>query len=142
MKTTVKPNPGALAQLYAEADKKLAAMAEAGAMALYEALDESTSVRTGEHYSGQPRRSSKPHEMPQKQRRSGGLQDMVDYRQTGSLQHVFGLFPENAEERIQAKAMELGAPRANIVARAPVRRIGLDSRTHRRMIDAARGRRR
>lgn len=142
LKVVERRNPNALAQLEALVDAVVADMAEEGALALYEALDESTSTRTGEHYAGQPRRSSKPHEMPQKQRRSGGLQDMADHRRVGPGQHVFGLFPEGAEEIAQAEAMELGAPRANVIARAPVRRIGLDSRTHRRMIDAGSRRRR
>jgi hypothetical protein len=141
LKVVEKRNPNALAQLEALVDAIVADMAEEGAMVLYEALDESTSTRTGEHYAGQPRRSSKPHEMPQKQRSSGGLQDMVDYRQVGPGEHVFGLFPEGADEKAQAEALELGAPRAGVIARAPVRRIAFDSRTHRRMIDAAKRRR-
>jgi hypothetical protein len=136
LKVTERRNPNALAQLEALADAVVADMAEEGAMALYEALDESTSTRTGEHYAGQPRRSSTPTQMPQRQQ--GTLQRMVDHRQVAPGEHVFGLFPEGQTEREQAEAMELGAPRANVIARAPVRRIALDSRTHRRMIDVAR----
>ena len=130
-----RKNPNALALVEAEADRIIAAMAEAGALRLYDNLDASTSDRTGTHYAGQPRPSSTPTQMPQEQ--DGNLQRMVDHGRVGPLQHAFGLYPQTAEQRAQAEAMEQGAPRINVIARAPVLRTALDSRTHADMRGAA-----
>lgn len=134
MKVTVKPNPSALAQLYAEADKKLAAMAEAGADALRENL--SAGSRSGVQYPSLPRRSSAPGQYSQEQ--SGTLKGMVESGQSGPLKHWFGLVPKGTAERAEALAQEFGAPRNGLVGRANVRRTALDSRLHRQMVAVAR----
>lgn len=130
-------NVNALAQLEALVDTIVADMAEEGALALYEALDSESGGR-GVKYASLPNRSSAPGQLPIKQ--SGRLQGMVDHQQVAPGVHVFGLFPNGADEAKQAQALELGAPRNNLIARAPVRRVGLDTRVHRRMIAVVRRR--
>ncbi len=126
--TIVKENPNILAQLEAEGQKFLLKMAEVGADALRENL--SAGSRSGVQYPSLPRRSSTPTEMPQEQ--SGRLKSMVQSGSTADGAY-FGFVPKNAEEAEEAKAMELGAPRANVIARQPVRRTAYDSHVHARM---------
>ncbi len=127
--TVVKDNTAqVIAQLEAEAQKFLLKMAEVGADALRENL--SAGSRSGVQYKSLPRRSSAPGEMPQEQ--SGRLKSMVESGPTADGAY-FGLVPNGTDEREQALALELGAPRQNLIARAPVRRTALDSRVHARM---------
>lgn len=127
--TIVRDNTAqVLTQLNAEAQKIVLKMAELGADALRENL--SAGSRSGVQYKSLPRRSSTPTEMPQEQ--SGRLKSMVDFGPNADGAY-FGFVPNGADEREQASALELGAPRQNLIARAPVRRTALDSRVHARM---------
>lgn len=128
-----RENPNALDQVYAEVDKVLAAMREVGA----ERLDRNLAAggRSGVHYAGQPRTSSAPGEFPQEQR--GVLRSMVASGQSGLLEHWFGLDPKGKEQTEQALALEMGAPRNNLVARAPVRRTASDPSVHAEMVAKA-----
>ncbi len=127
--TIVKENPNILAQLNAEAQKVVLKMAEVGADALRENLSDTGGGR-GVKYASLPNRSSAPGQYPIKQ--SGRLQGMVESGLTADGAY-FGLVPNGADEREQALALELGAPRQNLIARAPVRRTAMDSRVHARM---------
>lgn len=126
------PNPAALAAFDAQFDRAMLAAAEAGAAQLRENL--SAGGRSGVQYPQLPRRSSSPGEMPQLQ--SGRLQGMVDHGSSGPGEAWFGLAPSNADELGQARALELGNPQGNLIARAPVRRTAFDSRTHAKMNEA------
>lgn len=109
---------------------------EACGLQLYDNLDASTSTRTGVHYPNQPRVSSRPSEMPQEQ--TGGLQSMVETGKLAPARYWWGLHPSGKSEEEQAVGLELGNPRNNLVARAPVTRTGLSSETHRRATNAGR----
>jgi hypothetical protein len=128
------PNPASLAALAAQLDKVPIAAADEGALVLYENLDESTSIRTGEFYAGQKRRSSTSKEFSQKQ--EGTLQGMADSGPLGPGEAWFGYNPENADQLGQAKGQELGNDETSLVGRANLRRTAMDSRTHRRMNEA------
>lgn len=119
----------ALAQLEAEAQKVLLKMAVVGADALRDNLNDSSGGR-GVKYPSLPNRSSAPGQYPVKQ--SGRLQSMVEFGPTADGAY-FGLVPKNAAEREQALALEYGAPRNGLVARAPVRRTVYSPDTLRRM---------
>lgn len=128
----VEDNPNALKELYAEVDRVLAAMAEAGADQLSDNL--SAGSRSGVFYPSNPRRSSASGEFSQEQ--TGQLKGMVGSGQLAPLSHYFGLEPGNSDETKQAKAQEFGAPSNNLTGRANVTRTSLDSKTHRRMVTA------
>jgi hypothetical protein len=137
LKVTERKNPNALAQLQELIDGALLDMAEVGAEDLRRNL--SAGNRSGVQYPSLPRRSSAPGEMPQEQ--SGRLKSMVV---SGVLEPgvaYFGFEPDGHDEREQALALELGAPRNNLIARAPIRRTALDPRTQSRMKAAAQRRR-
>jgi len=131
---TLTENPQGLARAEAEMDAFMRAFNEECGLQLYENLDASTSTRTGEHYAGQPRVSSRPTEMPQEQ--SGGLQRMVGTGKLAPCRYWWGLAPKTKEELEQARTQELGFPRGNVIARAPTLRTGFDTRTHRRATEA------
>lgn len=112
----------------------LDAAAEEGREVLEENLSASTSQRTGEWYKGQPRRSSAPGQYPQEQ--TGNLRSMAAVEHISSTQVDFGLYPASVQDAQQAMALEVGAPRNNLVARAPVYRTFIAPETHQRMMDA------
>lgn len=112
----------------------LDAAAEEGREVLEENLSAGSSQRTGEWYQGQPRRSSKAGEFPQEQ--TGNLRSMAAVEHVSATQVDFGLYPGSVADAEQAMALEVGAPRNNLAARAPVYRTYLDPQTHRRMMDA------
>lgn len=123
-----------LARAEALTDAFMQAFNEACGLQLDENLDASTSTRSGVHYAGQPRISSRPSEMPQEQ--TGRLQRMVETGKLAPCRYWWGLEPKTKEEEGQAVGIELGNPRGNLIARAPVLRTGIDSRTHRRGAEA------
>lgn len=123
-----------LARAEALTDAFVQAFNEACGLQLYENLDASTSARSGVHYAGQPRISSRPTEMPQEQ--EGNLQRMTETGKLAPCRYWWGLNPKTKEEAAQARTQELGNPRGNVIARAPTLRTGMDSRTHRRAIEA------
>lgn len=137
LKVTERKNPNALAQLQELVDSVLLGMAEVGAADLRANL--SAGSRSGVQYPSLPRRSSAPGEMPQEQ--SGRLKGMVGSGMQESGSAYFGLEPNGNDEREQALALELGAPRSNLIARSPIRRTALDPRTQSRMKAAAQRRR-
>lgn len=125
-------NPNALARLYAEAERVLAAMAEAGAKRLDANL--AAGPRSGVHYRHLPRRSSAPGEYSQEQ--SGRLRGMVRHGKLGFLRYYYGLVPRGRAEALQALAQEFGRP--GMVGRANVTRTALDARTRTEMVEAGR----
>ena len=132
--STLTDNPVGDAIIAAQEEAFIRAFNEECGVTLYDALDASTSTRTGVKYPDQPRTSSRPTEMPQEQ--SGTLQGMVKTGKLDDGTYWWGLEPHGKDEEEEAKGMELGNPRGNVIARSPTLRTGVDSRTHRRATEA------
>lgn len=127
-------SPGLRAKLTQQLEPKLDKAAEAGAEAYREEIKRGP--RSGEHYPGQPARSSAPNEPIQEQ--EGDHRAAVDWRPTNDpLVKQFGALGVQGMSDRDLAALEFGSADGTLEGRFSLTNVAERPETHQKMREAA-----